>query len=74
MHGRILKSERIPEPTEINQALAQLYGYNRFGDPLYRLVWGQSETMQVRGLGQALYGHARRPQSTVLATATLVRS
>ena len=61
MHGRILKAERIPEPKEINRAIAQLYGYNRFGDPLYRLVWGQSETMQVRGLDKRytdmLVGH-----------------
>lgn len=61
MSGRITGSERIPEPTEINEALAGIYGRNCFGGGLYRVVWGQSEAMQVRGLDgrytEMLVGH-----------------
>lgn len=39
----------MPEPIEINGILGDLYGRNNFGGGLYRMVWGQSEAMQVRG-------------------------
>jgi len=48
--GRISGAERIPEPTEINDALAGIFGRNPFGGGMYRFVWGQTETLQVRGL------------------------
>lgn len=61
MSGRITASERIPEPTEINEALAGIYGRNPFGGGLYRVVWGQTETMDVRGMDgrytKMLVGH-----------------
>jgi hypothetical protein len=59
--GRIAGSERIPEPTEINEALAGIYGRNPFGGGLYRVVWGQTEVMHVRGMDkrytEMLVGH-----------------
>jgi hypothetical protein len=59
--GRITGSERIPEPTEINEALAGIYGRNPFGGGLYRVVWGQTEVMHVRGMDkrytEMLVGH-----------------
>ena len=61
MSGRITGSERIPEPTEINEALAGIYGRNPFGGGLYRVVWGQTEVMHVRGMDkrytEMLVGH-----------------
>jgi hypothetical protein len=47
--GRITGAERIPAPAEINEALANIYGRNRYGGGLYRFVWGQTETLSVRG-------------------------
>jgi hypothetical protein len=47
--GRITGAERIPEPREINDAIAGIYGRNPFGGGLFRFVWGQSETISVRG-------------------------
>lgn len=49
MNARITGPERIPEPTEINEALANIFGRNDFGGGLYRMVWGQTETLTVRG-------------------------
>lgn len=47
MNARIIGAERIPEPKEINDALAGIFGYNKFGSGLFRMVWGQSEVLQV---------------------------
>jgi hypothetical protein len=61
MSGRLTGAERIPPPAEFNAALASMFGHNRFGGALYRMVWGQTEVMKVRGLDrrytEKLVGH-----------------
>jgi hypothetical protein len=50
LNAKVLGPERVPEPVEINAALGGMFGYNDFGGPMFRMVWGQTETMRVRGL------------------------
>jgi hypothetical protein len=47
LNASIIDAERIPEPKEINDALAGMFGYNRFGEGLFRVVWGQTEATKV---------------------------
>lgn len=37
-------AERIECPPDFQQYLTDIFGVNRFGDPLFRFVWGQTET------------------------------
>lgn len=41
------KYERLTCPPEFQQLLTDIFGVNDFGDPLYRIVWGQTETLRV---------------------------
>jgi hypothetical protein len=40
-------TERHECPADFQQILTDIYGVNRYGDPLYRVVWGQSEFRRV---------------------------
>jgi len=37
-------SERLECPEDFQQHLTDLFGVNRFGEPLFRIIWGQTET------------------------------
>lgn len=37
-------SDRIECPPEFQQHITDIFGVNRFGDPLFRFIWGQTET------------------------------
>jgi hypothetical protein len=37
-------SERIECPPDFQQYITDIFGVNRFGGPLFRFIWGQSET------------------------------
>ena len=39
--------ERLECPEEFNELLRDTFGVNMFGDPIYRVLWGQTETMRV---------------------------
>jgi hypothetical protein len=39
--------ERLECPPEFQQLLTDIFGVNDFGDPMYRIVWGQTETIRV---------------------------
>ena len=39
--------ERLEPPEEFNELLKDTFGVNLYGDPIYRVIWGQSETMRV---------------------------
>ena len=41
------KVERHTCPEDFQQLLSDIFGLNHFGDPLYRVVWGQTETLRV---------------------------
>ena len=38
------KSEKLTCPPEFQQHLTDIFGVNRFGDPLFRFIWGQTES------------------------------
>jgi hypothetical protein len=44
---QIGKSERLECPDEFQGYLTDLFGVNRFGEPNFRVVWGQTATMPV---------------------------
>ena len=57
---RIGRSERIECPAEYQDYLTQLFGVNRFGKPMFKIAWGQSDAMDYatpRGYSQMLTGH-----------------
>lgn len=37
-------TERLECPPEFQRHLADIFGVNRFGEPLFRFIWGQTET------------------------------
>jgi hypothetical protein len=39
--------ERLECPPEFNQLLEDIFGVDDFGEPLYRVVWGQTQTLRV---------------------------
>lgn len=41
------KTEHLECPEEFNRLLGDIYGLNRYGDALYRVIWGQSLTRRV---------------------------
>lgn len=41
------KEERLECPPEFQQRLTDIFGVNVFGGPIYRLIWGQSNTFRV---------------------------
>lgn len=47
---QIGKSERLTCPPEFQNFLTEVFGTNVFGDPLFKIVWGQTETYQVATL------------------------
>ena len=42
-------AERLECPEGVTRFLTDVFGVNRFGEPLFRIIWGQTETMQVAG-------------------------
>lgn len=57
---RIGRSERLECPVEFQQHLTDLFGVNVYGDPLFKIYWGQTEAFDVAAPGgytQKLYGH-----------------
>lgn len=41
------KIERLETPEEWNQMLVDLFGVNWYGDPMYRIIWGQTDVLRV---------------------------
>jgi len=41
------RHEEIQCPWEFQELLTSIFGVNPFGDPLFRIIWGQTETMDV---------------------------
>ena len=57
---KIGKAERLECPAEFQQWLTDIFGVNRFGEPLFKVAWGQTETIEYameRGYAQKLIGH-----------------
>jgi len=40
-------TERHETPEDFQQILTDIYGVTRYGDPIYRVIWGQSEFRRV---------------------------
>ena len=53
MNWYIKGSERLKCPPEFQDHVNAIGGFNRFGDPNFRIVWGQSEFEVVRGVDAA---------------------
>lgn len=55
--------DRIECPPEFQQHLTDIFGVNRFGDPLFRFIWGQTETeimLNPKGFYEETYiGHGQ---------------
>src|SRR3974377_360449 len=47
MHSRIGKRERIEVPEEFQQYLTDIFGVNQFGEPIMRIVWAQTELVDM---------------------------
>jgi hypothetical protein len=41
--------ERLPPPEDINERMGAIFGLNYFAEPMFRFVWGQTETRNIRG-------------------------
>lgn len=44
-----MKVERLHCPDEFQRRIAEAGGYNRYGEPNFRLIWGQTETFRAGG-------------------------
>jgi hypothetical protein len=57
---KIGRSERLEVSAEYQDHITSLFGVNHYGDPIFRIAWGQSETFDyatARGYSQKLVGH-----------------
>jgi hypothetical protein len=48
-HSAQISNERLEPPEYINTMLGEVFGYNYFGEPMFRMAWGQTATLTVRG-------------------------
>lgn len=58
------KHEALSCPDEFQGHLTAIFGVNQFGDPNFRIIWGQTETMDVadsfgRGYVKRFIGHGQ---------------
>lgn len=57
---KIGRHERLECPAEFQRVLTDLFGVNHYGDPLFKIAWGQTETYDyatAHGYSQKLVGH-----------------
>lgn len=53
MEARISGKERRTCPPEFQERVNEVFGFNRFGGPMFKIVWGQTE----RAMRSSLDGH-----------------
>jgi hypothetical protein len=47
-------------PPEFQDRLTRMFGTNQFGDPLFKIVWGQSEFIRMGNVWRDRFGNERR--------------
>ena len=60
MSAQIIRHERLRCPEQFNRRLGEIFGRNRFGEPFFRFIWGQTETYDIstlHGYSKKLIGH-----------------
>jgi len=60
---QITKAERLTCPPEFQSCLTDIFGVNVFGEPNFKILWGQTETYDYAtlsgGYDKRLYGHGK---------------
>jgi hypothetical protein len=60
MRARIVGPETKRCPPEFQERLTRMFGTNRFGDPLFKIVWGQTETIRLGNIWRDKFGNERK--------------
>ena len=56
----VVGHERRQCPQEFQDRLTRIFGKNQFGEPLFRIVWGQSEFIRMGDIWRDRFGNERR--------------